>query len=136
MKLKIDDAKELLDSLSLFIMETALSICFVGVVFVILYGLLFVMQPMSGQSPNDKAMFAILTPLAIFLPTIMREMIAMKRNKPPPPPLPPSLTQAYEPPPAPKSPSPVHSPVRMEPTIDPVVSLKDKPAQPPHPEIS
>jgi hypothetical protein len=26
--------------------------------------------------------------------------------------------------------------VRQEPTIDPVVSLKDKPAQPPHPEIS
>ena len=139
MKLKIDDAKELLDSLSLFIMETALSICFVGVVFVILYGLLFVMQPMSGQSPNDKAMFAILTPLAIFLPTIMREMIAMKRNKPPPPPLPPSLTQAYEPPPPP-SPKPVVTTtttvVRQEPTIDPVVSLKDKPAQPPHPEIN
>ena len=137
MKLKIDDAKELLDSLSLFIMETALSICFVGVVFVILYGLLFVIQPMSGQSPNDKAMFAILTPLAIFLPTIMREMIAMKRNKPHPPPLPPSLTQAYEPPPAPKPiVTTTTTVVRQEPTIDPVVSLKDKPAQPPHPEIS
>ena len=140
MKLKIDDAKELLDSLSLFIMETALSICFVGVVFVILYGLLFVMQPMSGQSPNDKAMFAILTPLAIFLPTIMREMIAMKRNKPPPPPLPPSLTQAYElpPPPAPKAPAPVHQPVvRQEPTLEaaPVVTgFGGKKAPPPAPE--
>jgi hypothetical protein len=143
MKFKVEDAKELLDSLSLFIMETALSICFVGVVFVILYGLLFVIQPMAGQSLNDKAMFAILTPLAIFLPTIMREMIAMKRNKPLPPPLPPSLTQAYHPPEPPK---PVMTTtttvVRQEPTIEPLssavsIGFGGKPAPPaaPQPEI-
>ena len=123
MKSKVEDAKELLDSLSLFIMETSLSICFVGVVFVILYGLLFVIQPMAGQSLNDKAMFAILTPLAIFLPTIMREMIALKRNKPIPPPLPASLTQPYTPPEPPK-PAPVVTTtttvVRSEPTLDQV----------------
>ena len=147
MKTKIDDAKEFLDALSLFIMETSLSLCFVGVVFVILYGLLFVMQPMSGQSPNDKAMFAILTPLAIFLPTIMREMIALKRNKPLPPPLPASLTQAYEPP-APPKPAPTVTTtttvVRSEPTLDPISTAapvvtgyggKPAPVQPPHPEI-
>jgi len=142
MKSKVEDAKELLDSLSLFIMETALSICFVGVVFVILYGLLFVIQPMAGQSLNDKAMFAILTPLAIFLPTIMREMIAMKRNKPLPPPLPPSLTQAYQPPEPPK---PVMTTtttvVRQEPSLEPVstapvvsMGFGGKPAPPPAPQ--
>ena len=147
MKSKVEDAKELLDSLSLFIMETSLSICFVGVVFVILYGLLFVIQPMAGQSLNDKAMFAILTPLAIFLPTIMREMIAMKRNKPLPPPLPPSLTQAYQPPEPPKA-APVMTTtttvVRQEPSLEPVSTAspvitgyggKPAPIQPPHPEI-
>ena len=144
MKSKVEDAKELLDSLSLFIMETALSICFVGVVFVILYGLLFVIQPMAGQSLNDKAMFAILTPLAIFLPTIMREMIAMKRNKPLPPPLPPSLTQAYQPPEPPK-PAPVMTTtttvVRQEPTLESIAPVSmgfgGKPAPPaaPQPEI-
>ena len=143
MKSKVEDAKELLDSLSLFIMETALSICFVGVVFVILYGLLFVIQPMAGQSLNDKAMFAILTPLAIFLPTIMREMIAMKRNKPLPPPLPPSLTQAYQPPEPPK---PVMTTtttvVRQEPSLEPLSSAvsvgfggKAAPPAAPQPEI-
>jgi hypothetical protein len=148
MKTTTEDIKELLDALSLFIMETALSICFVGVVFVILYGLLFVIQPMAGQSLNDKAMFAILTPLAIFLPTIMREMIAMKRNKPIPPPLPPSLTQAYNPPeklcPAPPTmppPAPMTPPARGEPVIEsmaPVVTgFNGKPAPPPahQPEI-
>jgi len=145
MKSKVEDAKELLDSLSLFIMETALSICFVGVVFVILYGLLFVIQPMAGQSLNDKAMFAILTPLAIFLPTIMREMIAMKRNKPLPPPLPPSLTQAYQPPEPPK-PAPVMTTtttvVRQEPSLEPLSSAvsvgfggKAAPPAAPQPEI-
>ena len=144
MKSKVEDAKELLDSLSLFIMETALSICFVGVVFVILYGLLFVIQPMAGQSLNDKAMFAILKPLAIFLPTIMREMIAMKRNKPLPPPLPPSLTQAYQPPEPPK-PAPVMTTtttvVRQEPTLESIAPVAmgfgGKPAPPaaPQPEI-
>ena len=148
MKTTTEDIKELLDSLSLFIMETALSICFVGVVFVILYGLLFVIQPMAGQSLNDKAMFAILTPLAIFLPTIMREMIAMKRNKPIPPPLPPSLTQAYNPPeklcPTPPTmppPAPMTPSARVEPVIEsmaPVVTgFNGKPAPPPafQPEI-
>jgi hypothetical protein len=145
MKTTTEDIKEILDSLSLFIMETALSICFVGVVFVILYGLLFVIQPMAGQSLNDKAMFAILTPLAIFLPTIMREMIAMKRNKPLPPPLPPSLTQAYQPPEPPK---PVMTTtttvVRQEPSLEPISSApvvsmgfggKPAPPQAPQPEI-
>ena len=146
MNSKIDDAKELLDALSLFIMEASLSVCFMGVVFVILYGLLFVMQPMSGQSPNDKAMFAILTPLAIFLPTIMREMIAMKRNKPLPPQLPTSMTQAYEPPapPPPPKPAPVVTTtttvVRQEPTLEaaPVnIGYGGKKAPPPafEPEI-
>ena len=149
MRQTTEDIKEILDSLSLFIMETALSVCFVGVVFVILYGLLFVIQPMSGQSLNDKAMFAILTPLAIFLPTIMREMIAMKRNKPIPPPLPASLTQAYNPPepqrpipPTVPPPAPMVPSQRIEPSIDtaqalPVAGFNGKPAPPaaPQPEI-
>lgn len=148
MKSKTEDIRDLLDAASLFLMEAALSISFVGVVFVILYGLLFVMQPMKGQSLNDKAMFAILTPLAIFLPTIMREMIAMKRNRPLPPPLPASMTQAYEPPAPPPAPKPTVTTtstiVRSEPTLDPVSAVapiqtgyggKPAPIQPPHPEI-
>ncbi len=48
-------------------------------------------------------------------------------------------------PPAPKAAAPVHAPVRMEPTIDPIsppqpvatgYNGKPAPVQPPHPEIS
>jgi len=66
------------ESLSLMLLEASLSIAFVGGIFAILYGLIHVSQPMEGQSLNDKAMFAILTPLMIFLPTIIDKIIAKK----------------------------------------------------------
>jgi len=81
MKYTAGEIKQILDAVSTFLMEASLSISFIGVVFMILYAIMFVTQPMTGQSPNDKAMIAILTPLAIFLPTIIREMISKKRSE-------------------------------------------------------
>jgi phosphate/sulfate permease len=72
---------EFFEALSTFIMECALSMSFIGGVVAIMYGLMFVTQPMWGQSKNDVAMFAILTPLMIFLPTIIREMISKKQER-------------------------------------------------------
>ena len=75
------DWSEFFEALSTFIMECALSMSFIGGVIAIMYGLMFVTQPMWGQSKNDVAMFAILTPLMIFLPTIIREMISKKQER-------------------------------------------------------
>jgi hypothetical protein len=124
----------------------SLTASFMGVVFVILYGVMFVTQPMSGQSPNDKAMFAILTPLAIFLPTIINQIWQTLNNEKHEP-LPPSMTQAYNPPTPPAPPAPMQCQGqrvgRMEPMLEPmaaapvVTGFGGKPAPPPahQPEI-
>jgi hypothetical protein len=72
---------EFFDALSLMLLESSLSIAFVGGIFAILYALISVTQPMWGQSLNDKAFIAILTPLMIFLPTIIDKIIAKKSEK-------------------------------------------------------
>ena len=64
-----------INSIIKLLLVGALALSFVGVVGVVLYGVMFVTQPMSGQSPNDKALFAILTPLAIFLPTVINHLL-------------------------------------------------------------
>jgi hypothetical protein len=102
-----------------------------------LYSVVFVTQPMNGMAPADKQFFLILSDMSKYILGSLATLLAVKGKDALPQFVPPNLSKPEaDPPPTPKSPSPVHSPVRMEPTIDPVVSLKDKPAQPPHPEIS
>ena len=101
-----------------------------------LYSVVFVTQPMNGMAPADKQFFLILSDMSKYILGSLATLLAVKGKDALPQFVPPNLSKPEPEPPAPKSPSPVHSPVRMEPTIDPVVSLKDKPAQPPHPEIS
>lgn len=50
-----------------------LSLCFTltGIVFVVLYSLIFVTQPIGGQSPNDAEFFKLITPIATFLTGIL-----------------------------------------------------------------
>lgn len=74
MNFTIQDIKELVHELIKLLLIASLAISFMGVVFVVLYGIMFVTQPMAGQAPNDKALFAILTPLAIFLPTVLNQI--------------------------------------------------------------
>jgi hypothetical protein len=40
-------------------------------VFVVLYSLIFVTQPIGGQSPNDAEFFKLITPIATFLTGIL-----------------------------------------------------------------
>lgn len=125
MKWSATDIKDLVHELIKLLIILSLTASFMGVVFVILYGVMFVTQPMSGQSPNDKAMFAILTPLAIFLPTIINQIWQTLNNEKHEP-LPPSLTQAYNPPTAPAEQAPCrrgqqdkgYPMQRMEPALD------------------
>ena len=101
-----------------------------------LYSVVFVTQPMNGMAPADKQFFLILSDMSKYILGSLATLLAVKGKDALPQFVPPNLSKPEPEPPAPKSPSPTHSPVRMEPTIDPVVSLKDKPAQPPHPEIT
>lgn len=50
----------------IFIVGICLSFAFVGSIFTLLYGLLFVTQPLE-QAPNDASAWEILTPMMLFL---------------------------------------------------------------------
>jgi len=56
-----------LDELLKFIVGITLAFTLVGIVGVVLYSLVFVTQPMNGQSPNDAEFFKLITPIATFI---------------------------------------------------------------------
>jgi len=99
-----------------------------------LYSVVFVTQPMNGMAPADKQFFLILSDMSKYILGSLATLLAVKGKDALPQFVPPNLSKPEADPPP--KPSPAHSPVRMEPSIDPVVSVKDKPAQPPHPEIT
>jgi len=101
-----------------------------------LYSVVFVTQPMNGMAPADKQFFLILSDMSKYILGSLATLLAVKGKDALPQFVPPNLSKPEPEAPAPKSPSPVHSPVRMEPTIAPITSLKEKPEQPPHPEIN
>jgi Na+-transporting methylmalonyl-CoA/oxaloacetate decarboxylase gamma subunit len=99
-----------------FFIGIILGLTLFGIVFVVLYSLIFVTQPMNGMSPVDNKFFELIIPIATFLTgTLSGIMLAgddkelrakaiEAANKPPPPsaPLPsPSIS------PRPVSPSPM-----------------------------
>ena len=101
-----------------------------------LYSVVFVTQPMNGMAPADKQFFLILSDMSKYILGSLATLLEVKGKDALPQFVPPNLSTEKERSDTPPKPSPVHSPVRMEPSIDPVVSVKDKPAQPPHPEIN
>ena len=80
-----------------FFIGIVLGLTLFGIVFVVLYSLIFVTQPMNGMSPVDNKFFELIIPIATFLTgTLSGIMLAgddkdlrMKAieaaNKPPPP---------------------------------------------------
>ena len=72
-----------------FVIGLTLAFCLVGIVFVILYSLIFVTQPIGGQSPNDAEFFKLITPIATFLTGILSGIMLGKspenKEEPPPP---------------------------------------------------
>ena len=101
-----------------------------------LYSVVFVTQPMNGMAPADKQFFLILSDMSKYILGSLATLLAVKGKDALPQFVPPNLSKPEPEAPAPKSPSPVHQPVRMEPSIAPITSLKEKPEQPPHPEIN
>ena len=50
-----------------FIIGICLALTLFGIVFVVLYSLIFVTQPMNGMSPIDNKFFELIIPIATFL---------------------------------------------------------------------
>jgi Na+-transporting methylmalonyl-CoA/oxaloacetate decarboxylase gamma subunit len=90
-----------------FFIGIVLGLTLFGIVFVVLYSLIFVTQPMNGMSPVDNKFFELIIPIATFLTgTLSGIMLAgddkdlrakaiEAANKPPPPSAPspsPSIT--------------------------------------------
>lgn len=64
-----------------FIIGTSLSFTLTGIVFVVLYSLIFVTQPIGGQSPNDAEFFKLITPIATFLTGILSGIMLGSESK-------------------------------------------------------
>jgi hypothetical protein len=136
-----------------FFIGIILGLTLFGIVFVVLYSLIFVTQPMNGMSPVDNKFFELIIPVATFLTgTLSGIMLAGDdkdlrakaidaANKPyTPPPEPPSVAKAAAPSssPAPSfSPAPA-APMAAAPAASDAVQMvngKPAPVQPAFPEI-
>ena len=141
-----------------FFIGIVLGLTLFGIVFVILYSLIFVTQPMNGMSPVDNKFFELIIPIATFLTgTLSGIMLAGDdkdlrgkaldaANKPytppaPPPPAAPTMGRSaadrFEAT-APSS-SPFGASVddvmnSFMPTVASGFGGKEAPTQPPHPE--
>jgi len=59
-----------------FVVGCALAFSFVLAMSVILYGLLFVTQPIEYPSPNDAAAWSVLNPMVLFLTGALSGVLA------------------------------------------------------------
>lgn len=124
----------------------AVTFCFTVVMMVgiSLYSVVWVTQPMTGMAPADKQFFLILSDMSKYILGSLATLLAVKGKDALPQFVPPNLSKPEaDPPPAPKTPAPTQTPIRMEPTIDPITQPvatgyggKPAPVQPPHPEIN
>jgi len=63
-----------------FVVGLSLAFTLTGIVFVVLYSLMFIEQPMT-QSPNDAKFFELVTPIATFLTGILSGIMLGKDDK-------------------------------------------------------
>ena len=135
-----------------FFIGIILGLTLFGIVFVVLYSLIFVTQPMNGMSPVDNKFFELIIPVATFLTgTLSGIMLAGDdkdlrgkaidaANKPyTPPPEPPSVAKASAPVGTGFMTTTAATASFDVPSFTPEVSTgfggKPAPAQPPQPEI-
>ena len=137
-----------------FFIGVVLGLTLFGIVFVVLYSLIFVTQPMNGMSPVDNKFFELIIPIATFLTgTLSGIMLAGDdkdlrakaldaANKPYTPPPPPPVSAAPKSSPMTPSAAPSNP---FESAMDDVLNSfapavasgfggKESPAQPSHPE--
>ena len=76
-----------------FTVGLSLAFTLTGIVFVVLYSLIFVTQPMQ-QSPNDAKFFELITPIATFLTGILSGIMLGKQEDKSAPPAAPEAPKA------------------------------------------
>jgi hypothetical protein len=137
---------ELMDRLKFFV-GIILALTLFGIVFVVLYSLIFVTQPLDAISPIDNKFFELIIPIATFLTGTLSGIMLAGDNKEAQMKALEAANRPYTPPPSPppavsSTPSSVSisspAPTPVEPVVAQVITGfggKPAPAQPPHPEI-
>ena len=133
-----------------FFIGVVLGLTLFGIVFVVLYSLIFVTQPMNGMSPVDNKFFELIIPIATFLTGTLSGIMLAGDDKDLRGKAIDAANKPYTPPPAP--PAPVSAPAAFSaaPAFDSTPAFgsapafggevtgfggKPAPAQPPHPEL-
>ena len=71
-----------LDTLLRFIVVITLAVTLLIIIVAVLYSLIFVVQPIYAQAPNDAEFFKLINPIATFLVgTLSGIMIGTKHSK-------------------------------------------------------
>ena len=70
-----------LESKLRYFIGVSLTLILGGSIFIILYSLVFVTQPLGESSENDRALFAILTPIASFITGALGGVMAAGTNR-------------------------------------------------------
>ena len=135
-----------------FFIGIILGLTLFGIVFVVLYSLIFVTQPMNGMSPVDNKFFELIIPVATFLTGTLSGIMLAGDDKDLRSKAIDAANKPYTPPPEPPSVAKASAPVGTGfmtttaatasfdvPSFTPEVSSgfggKPAPAQPPHPEV-
>ena len=133
-----------------FFIGIILGLTLFGIVFVVLYSLIFVTQPMNGMSPVDNKFFELIIPVATFLTGTLSGIMLAGDDKDLRGKAIDAANKPYTPPPEPPSVAKASAPVGTGfmtttaasfdvPSFAPEVSSgfggKPAPAQPPHPEV-
>ena len=140
--------EELMARLKFFI-GICLSLTLFGIVFVVLYSLIFVTQPLNAISPIDQKFFELIVPIATFLTGTLSGIMLAGGDKDMQKQALAAANKGWERPPTPivtSAPSTTQNTfktqtpdVRIEPILTSEVTTgfggKPAPVQPPHPEI-
>ncbi len=102
-----------------FFIGIVLGLTLFGIVFVVLYSLIFVTQPMNGMSPVDNKFFELIIPIATFLTGTLSGIMLAGDDKD----LRAKALDAANKPPPPSAPAPVSSPKPFSPSPMPVAAM-------------
>ena len=105
-----------------FFIGIILGLTLFGIVFVVLYSLIFVTQPMNGMSPVDNKFFELIIPIATFLTGTLSGIMLAGDDKELRAKAIDAANKPYTPPPSPPSTS---SMSRYEPSLEPFESAPD-----------
>ncbi len=104
-----------------FFIGIVLGLTLFGIVFVVLYSLIFVTQPMNGMSPVDNKFFELIIPIATFLTGTLSGIMLAGDDKDLRAKALDAANKPYTPPPEPPSVAKASAPAqRVEPSLSPV----------------